>query len=45
MKRGYPHEILIEAFNKAWNKAQADLLNPTLKMKDNKIRLVTTFNQ
>ena len=45
MKRGYPHEILIEAFNKSWNKVQADLLIPTLKMKDNKIRLVTTFNQ
>ena len=45
MKRRYPQDILIEAFNKSWNKSQADLLIPKAKIKDNKIRLVTTFNQ
>ena len=45
MKRRYPQNILIEAFNKSWNKSQADLLIPKAKIKDNKIRLVTTFNQ
>ena len=45
MKRGYPQEILREAFNKSWNKTQADLLIPSVKLKDNKIRLITTFNQ
>ena len=45
MKRRYPQDILIEAFNKSWNKSQADLLIPKVKLKDNKIRLVTTFNQ
>ena len=45
MKRGYPQEILREAFNKSWNKTQADLLIPSVKLKDKKIRLITTFNQ
>ena len=36
MKRGYPQDILREAFNKSWNKSQADLLIPNLKLKDKK---------
>ena len=45
MKIGYPQEILREAFNKSWNKIQSDLLIPSEKLKDNKIRVITTFNQ
>ena len=45
LKKGYPDKILLNAFNKAWNKSQAELLLPTQKTTDNKIRLITTYNQ
>ena len=45
LKRGYPDTILLEAFNKAWNKTQSELLILTPKKEDNKIRLITTYNQ
>ena len=45
LKRGYPETILLEAFNKAWNKTQSELLISTPRKEDNKIRLITTYNQ
>ena len=44
-KRGYPETILLEAFNKAWSKTQSELLISTSRIEDNKIRLITTYNQ
>ena len=45
MKRGCPETILLEAFNKAWNKTQSELLISTPRKEGNKIRLITTYNQ
>ena len=45
LKRGYPDKILLNAFNRAWNKTQSELLLPTQQAAENKIRLITTFNQ
>ena len=45
LKRGYPDIILLNAFNRAWNKTQSELLLPTQRATENKIRLITTFNQ
>ena len=45
LKRGYPDKILLNAFNRAWNKTQSELLLPTLRATENKIRWITTFNQ
>ena len=45
LKRGYPDKILLNAFNTAWNKSLAELLSPSQKKTENKIRLITTFNQ
>ena len=44
-KRGYPDQILLTAFNKVWSKTQEELLEPAQKIEDNRIRLITTFNQ
>ena len=45
LKRAYPDKILLKAFNRAWSKTQEDLLKPTKKNKDHRIRLITTYNQ
>ena len=45
LKREYPDRILLNAFNRAWNKTQSELLLPTQRATENKIRLITTFNQ
>ena len=45
LKRGYPDEILLNAFNRAWNKTQEELLIPIQRISENKIRFITTFNQ
>ena len=45
LKRGYPDNILLAAFNRAWSKTQEELLKPSKKSKDNRIRLITTYNQ
>ena len=45
LKRGYPDNILLTAFNRAWSKTQEELLKPTKKNEDNRVRLITTYNQ
>ena len=45
LKRGYPDNILLTAFNRAWSKTQEELLKPSKKSEDNRIRLITTYNQ
>ena len=45
LKRGYPDKILLNSFNRAWNKSQSELLLPTQRTTENKIRLIRTFNQ
>ena len=45
LRRGYPDNILLTAFNRAWSKTQEELLKPSKKNKDNRIRLITTYNQ
>ena len=45
LKRGYPDRILLNAFNRVWNKTQSELLLPTQRTAENKIRLIKTFNQ
>ena len=37
--------ILLKAFNRAWSKTQEELLKPTKENEDNRIRLITTYNQ
>ena len=45
LKRGYPDQILLTAFNRAWSKLQEELLKSPKKIEDRRIRLITTYNQ
>ena len=45
LKRGYPDNILLTAFNRTWSQTQEELLKPSKKIDDNRIRLITTYNQ
>ena len=45
LKRGYPDQILLTAFNRAWSKLQEELLKSPEKIEDRRIRLITTYNQ
>ena len=43
--RGYPNNILLTALNRAWSKTQIELLKPSTKKEDKRIRPITTYNQ
>ena len=45
LKGGYPDNILLTAFNRAWSKTHKEWLKSTIKNEDNRIRLITTCNQ
>ena len=45
LKRGYPDNILLTAFNRARSKTQEELLKSSKKSEDMRIRLITTYNQ
>lgn len=42
--REYPHRIISQAFQRAKNKPQSELLHARMKPEDNTLRYITTFN-